>query len=68
MASGELFGARLGDAELTERLLEPVWTPSRRGFRLLLLLTAAGTFALAWFIGVTLLVGIGAWGNQIPVA
>ncbi|MEZ4333615.1 MAG: NrfD/PsrC family molybdoenzyme membrane anchor subunit [Myxococcota bacterium] len=62
---------RSGDAELTDRLLAPLWAGGAgrsRTWRLLFLLASAGTawlfFAMAW----TFTVGIGAWGNQIPVA
>jgi len=60
-----------GDADLTDGLLAPLWNRTRRQatvWRILVLLCAGGTlwlgFAMAW----TFSVGIGAWGNNIPVA
>ncbi|BDG10518.1 NrfD/PsrC family molybdoenzyme membrane anchor subunit [Anaeromyxobacter paludicola] len=55
------------DAELSEELLGHVYRP-RRGWILLFLLAAGGTSLLLVGITVTLMVGIGAWGNNIPVA
>src|SRR5437868_6895445 len=55
------------DVELTDQLLSPVWTPRRRTFVLGLILCFAGTCAFIGFIAYTVMVGIGAWGNNIPV-
>ncbi|MGI8509503.1 MAG: NrfD/PsrC family molybdoenzyme membrane anchor subunit [Gemmatimonadaceae bacterium] len=55
------------EAALTTRLLTPVWTRSRRWWPLFLV---SGLLSLLFLvaIGVTLVEGIGAWGNNIPVA
>jgi molybdopterin-containing oxidoreductase family membrane subunit len=62
---------RPGDAELTDALLSPIFQPGPRVARGWLLLVglavlATGVFGVA--IGATLTLGIGAWGNDIPVA
>jgi len=59
---------RPGDRELTDSLLRPVLSPKGRGWFLLVALGAglAGLFVVA--IGVTFFVGVGTWGNNIPVA
>jgi len=59
---------RPGDRELTESLLAPVLGPTRRGW--LLLLIALGGGVTFWMISLvaTVFVGIGTWGNNIPVA
>jgi molybdopterin-containing oxidoreductase family membrane subunit len=59
---------RPDDRALTESLLAPVLGPTRRGFLLLLLAAMAGMGFWLISLGVTLFVGIGAWGNNIPVA
>jgi Ni/Fe-hydrogenase subunit HybB-like protein len=58
---------RPGDAELTDRLLTPLWTGSR-GWWLLFGITALGTVWLAVTVTYTVVTGIGVWGNNIPVA
>ncbi|HET7601046.1 MAG TPA: NrfD/PsrC family molybdoenzyme membrane anchor subunit, partial [Gemmatimonadales bacterium] len=62
-----LMVGRPGDLELTDRLLAPL-VRSSRGWWALLALAAAGTLLLFGAIGYTFAVGIGAWGNNIPVA
>jgi molybdopterin-containing oxidoreductase family membrane subunit len=56
------------DRALTDSLMSAVWTPHGRGFWLLFLPCAALVGLLLVAIAVTLFVGIGAWGNNIPVA
>lgn len=56
------------DAELSERLLGTTWRKAGRGWKLAVLFAAAGTGLLFFCIAYTLAVGIGAWGNNIPVA
>jgi Ni/Fe-hydrogenase subunit HybB-like protein len=58
---------RPSDAELTDRLLNPLWTRSR-GWWLLFGVTALGTLWLAVTVAYTVITGIGVWGNNIPVA
>src|SRR5262245_21350594 len=56
------------DADLTDELLSPVWTPrSRRGWGVAFLLAALGTCLLIGLICATVVTGIGLWGNNIPV-
>ncbi len=57
-----------GDRALTEQLLTPVQEPLRRGWLRLLFLGALGAGLLAFAVGVTVFVGVGTWGVNIPVA
>ncbi len=59
---------RPDDRALTESLLEPVLEPTRKGW--LLLLTVLGGGMAFWLLSLymTVFVGIGVWGNNIPVA
>jgi Ni/Fe-hydrogenase subunit HybB-like protein len=59
---------RPGDRALSESLLEPVLGKTRRGWLLLLLAFGAGVAFWLLSLVTTLFVGIGAWGNNIPVA
>ncbi len=63
----ELLPGEWNDASLTDRLLAPVFEPSRL-LRWVLVVTALGTVLLFAAVLYTFLVGIGAWGNNIPVA
>jgi Ni/Fe-hydrogenase subunit HybB-like protein len=56
------------DAALHRQLISTAWTGANRSFRWAFLLAGAGTVGLAFCIAYTLQVGIGAWGNNIPVA
>lgn len=56
------------DRALTEHLLAPVQEPARRGWLRLLGLGALGVTLLGFAIAVTIFVGIGTWGVNIPVA
>jgi Ni/Fe-hydrogenase subunit HybB-like protein len=58
---------RQSDAALTDQLLAPLWSESRMWW-LLFAVSGAGTLLLAATMTYTFAVGIGAWGNQIPVA
>ena len=55
------------DAALTDRLLSPLWTRSRVWW---ILFAISGLLALLFVVSATytIAVGIGAWGNNIPVA
>jgi predicted PurR-regulated permease PerM len=56
------------DAELTEELLSPVWTPRNRvGWLIAFGISALLTGVLIVCVTVTLMTGIGTWGNNIPV-
>jgi Ni/Fe-hydrogenase subunit HybB-like protein len=59
---------RPGDAELSNRLLTPLWTKSKRAWWLLFGVTGLGTLWLAVTVTYTVVTGIGVWGNNIPVA
>jgi molybdopterin-containing oxidoreductase family membrane subunit len=59
---------RPGDRELTESLLAPVLGPTRKGFLILLAVLLCGVGFWTLSLVTTLVVGIGAWGNNIPVA
>jgi Ni/Fe-hydrogenase subunit HybB-like protein len=59
---------RPDDRALTESLLAPVLEPTRKGFVVLLFALLGGVTFWLISLGTTLLVGIGAWGNNIPVA
>jgi Ni/Fe-hydrogenase subunit HybB-like protein len=55
------------DRELSEQLLSPVWTPRSRLWWAALALAFALTGLLAAAVTATVFVGIGLWGNNIPV-
>jgi len=63
-----LLDPRAGDAALSEQLLSTVWKPRSRGWMGAFAAALALTGLLAVAITVTVLTGIGAWGNNIPVA
>src|ERR1051325_1346137 len=54
-------------AELTDRLLAPLWTPSPV-WKALFAVTGLGTLVLIGAVSYTVTTGIGVWGNNIPVA
>ncbi len=56
------------DAELTTQLLAPTWRRMGRTYWILLGIASGGTLMLFALAGYTILVGIGVWGNSIPVA
>src|SRR5262249_16950779 len=62
-----LIGAP-SDAALTDQLLEPMWAPKRRSWLFAFAFTAAGSLMFFALILYTFWVGIGVWGNNIPVA
>ncbi|MDI1480957.1 NrfD/PsrC family molybdoenzyme membrane anchor subunit [Polyangium sp. y55x31] len=68
MATEPVFIGRPTDAELSDQLLSTAWRPWRRLGKIGFLVAILGTLSL--FIGITLTVmyGIGMWGNNIPVA
>ncbi len=63
-----LLEERRTDAQLGEALLRPVLTKPGRGYWALVGLCAALTALLCVAITVTLVTGVGTWGNNIPVA
>jgi Ni/Fe-hydrogenase subunit HybB-like protein len=62
-----LVPASFGNTSITDRLLEPIMRPSRL-VTFLMVPAALGTLLLITAVTYTFLVGIGAWGNNIPVA
>ena len=63
-----VLAGRPGDRQLTEDLFQPVWARTRKGWLALFGVCAALTGVLFTAIGYTFAVGVGAWGNNIPVA
>jgi molybdopterin-containing oxidoreductase family membrane subunit len=63
----ELLPGEWNDQTLTDRLLAPIFQPSR-AIPWVLLVTGLGTALLFAAVLYTFVVGIGAWGNNIPVA
>jgi Ni/Fe-hydrogenase subunit HybB-like protein len=63
-----LITGQASDRALTDQLLSPIWTRKSRGWLVAYGVTALGTLALLVFAGWTIVVGIGMWGNNIPVA
>ncbi len=59
---------RPGDRALTDGLLRPVLEPTRKGWALLLLVLLGGVGFWTVALYETFFVGIGTWGNNIPVA
>jgi len=59
---------RPNDRQLTEDLFRPVWGETRRGWLALVGICLGLTGLLFSAIGYTFVKGIGAWGNNIPVA
>ncbi len=59
---------RPADEQLTDDLFRPVWQQTRRGWLALLGICASLTGLLVFAASYTFAKGIGAWGNNIPVA
>jgi Ni/Fe-hydrogenase subunit HybB-like protein len=59
---------RPDDRALTDDLFRPVWSETRRGWLALVGICSGLTGLLFTAIGYTFYKGIGAWGNNIPVA
>jgi molybdopterin-containing oxidoreductase family membrane subunit len=62
-----LIRGNAGDATLTDHLLAPLWRGSGVWW-LLFALSSLGTLLLIATVTYTVAVGIGTWGNNIPVA
>jgi Ni/Fe-hydrogenase subunit HybB-like protein len=56
------------DAELTDQLLSPLWGRKSRGWLIAYAIAGLGTLVLLVLATWTVCVGIGLWGNNIPVA
>ena len=63
-----LMAGHPDDEEITRTLFDPVWRPTSRGWLTLLALASGGFLLLIVAIGVTVFVGVGTWGINIPVA
>ncbi|MFL5304932.1 MAG: NrfD/PsrC family molybdoenzyme membrane anchor subunit [Polyangia bacterium] len=63
-----LIAGHPSDVELTDQLLSPIWGRKSRWWLLAYALTGLGTLVLLVFATWTICVGIGLWGNNIPVA
>jgi Ni/Fe-hydrogenase subunit HybB-like protein len=67
MMSEPVLLGRPSDAELSEQLLGTAWRPWRRFGWIGFLVGLAGALALATGVTLTLMYGIGLWGNNQPV-
>ena len=56
------------DTALSDQLLSHTWQPMSRGWKLAFSITGAGTLMLLYMVTLTVLRGIGEWGNNIPTA
>ena len=65
--SDDVLLGRPSDVELSDQLLSPVWTPAGRLFRVAFVLAGLGTLLFVVTATYTVLVGIGVWGNNVPV-
>ncbi len=68
MATEPVFIGRPTDAELSDQLLSTAWRPWRKLGKLGFLVAFLGTLSLVTGITLTVMYGIGMWGNNIPVA
>jgi molybdopterin-containing oxidoreductase family membrane subunit len=62
-----LMVGRPDNVDLTQTLLNPVWEPTRHGWRMLFLLGLAGVGLLFTMMAVIIFVGVGTFGINIPV-
>jgi Ni/Fe-hydrogenase subunit HybB-like protein len=56
------------DAALSDHLLSTTWRPRTRGWTLAFAICGALTVLLICLVALTVLRGVGVWGNNIPVA
>jgi molybdopterin-containing oxidoreductase family membrane subunit len=68
LESAPVLVGRPDDVALTESLLRPVLEPTRKGYLALLGVLMAGMGFWLICLYQTLFIGIGVWGNNIPVA
>ena len=66
--SNEVLLGRPTDHALNEQLLSTTWRPFTRGWKILFALCGGLTLLLFTMITLTVLRGIGVWGNNIPNA
>jgi Ni/Fe-hydrogenase subunit HybB-like protein len=64
---GDLLTRTPGDRELTDLVLEPLWTAPRAWYALVAC-TGLGALGFLGLTAWTMIRGIGLWGNNIPVA
>jgi molybdopterin-containing oxidoreductase family membrane subunit len=62
-----VFVGNPSDVALTDQLLDPVWGPKSRLWRIVFVVSGLGTLMLLGLIFYTFYVGIGVWGVNIPV-
>jgi Ni/Fe-hydrogenase subunit HybB-like protein len=55
------------ERELHDQLLGTVWRPGGRGFQIAFALAGVGTLLLFACMGYTVWIGVGVWGNNVPV-
>ncbi len=67
-SSDEVLKGRPGDAELTDRVLAPLWERRSRLWWISFGMLGVGSLLLVSLVLYTALTGIGVWGNNIPVA
>jgi molybdopterin-containing oxidoreductase family membrane subunit len=67
-AADDVLIGRPSDAELSEQLLSTTWRPFTAGWKLAFAICGALSAMLFILVGLTVLRGIGLWGNNIPVA
>ena len=67
MSSDALILGNPTDAELSDQLLSPAWTPKHKLWGLAFTITGAGACMLFFFAGWSIVTGIGLWGNNVPV-
>ena len=64
----ELLPGRPGDTALSAKLLSTTSRPLTRGWKRAFAICGARTVVLFAMVALTVLRGIGVWGNNIPVA
>ena len=64
----DILQGRPSDTALSNQLLSVTWRPFTRGWKLAFAICGALTLMLFALVGLTVLRGIGEWGNNIPVA
>jgi molybdopterin-containing oxidoreductase family membrane subunit len=67
-AGDDILIGRPSDGALSEQLLSTTWRPFTGGWKLAFAISGALTLLLFCLITLTVLRGIGVWGNNIPVA
>ncbi len=63
-----LLEGRPSDRQISDRIFDPVWRRTPIGWWLLFLAGLGGSGLFLVAVGATFFVGVGTWGNNIPVA